>query len=144
MTWLNRVSNLAVDRLPSRISPGTHLALEYGLAAATAGFAFMCLRKNKAAAVAGFIAAGAQLTNALMTGAPGGAVNVSSFPLHGRIDRGNAAIMAALPKFMGFSGDPESRFFYAAAVASSVLTGMTDYTGTGERAQSRALAEARE
>ena len=144
MTWLNRISNLAVDRLPARITPGTHLAMEYGLAAATAGFALLCLRRNKAAAIAGFIAAGAQLTNALMTGAPGGAVNVSSFPLHGRIDRGNAAIMAALPNFMGFASDPESRFFYAAAVASSVLTGMTDYTGTGERSQSRALAEARE
>lgn len=144
MNWLNRISNLAVDRLPSRVSPGTHLALEYGLAAATAGFAFMCLRRNKAAAVAGFIAAGAQLTNALMTSAPGGVAHVSSFPLHGRIDRGNAAMLAALPQFMGFAGDPESRFFYAAAAASSVLTGITDYTGTGERAQSRALAAARE
>ena len=144
MSWLSRISNMAVDRLPSRVPPGTHMALDYGLVVVTAGFAFRCMRRNKAAAIAGFIAAGAQLTNALITDAPGGATAVSSFRLHGRIDRGNAAMMAAMPRFMGFAGEPESRFFYAAAAASSLLTGLTDYTGTGEPAQSHALAAARE
>ncbi len=143
MNRLNRISNMAVDRLPSTVSPGAHMAFDYGLAAATAGFACLCLRRNKAAAVAGFIAAGAQLTNALIADAPGGA-RLTSFPLHGRIDRGNAALIAALPRFMGFAGEPESRYFYAAAAASSLLTGVTDYTGTGDRAQSAALAAARD
>lgn len=141
--WLQKVASVGVDRMPSKISPGTHAMIDYGLAIVTAIFAIRCLRTNKAAAVAGIMASLCELTNIAMTDVPGGICKEISFPLHGRIDMGNSAMLAAMPKMMGFADDPESKFFYATAVASTVVTGLTDYTGTGATNQSQALLAAK-
>jgi hypothetical protein len=140
--WLDRGSKMAIDRMPKSISPGTHVAIDYALAAGTAAFGIYCLRNNKAAGVAALIAAMAEATNVAMTDAPGGMCKTISFPLHGRIDMGLSGILAAMPKFMGFADTKESRFFYLSAAAASMVVAMTDFTGTGERAQSRYLLEA--
>jgi hypothetical protein len=143
MKWLLKLSNVAVDRMPKRISPSTHAMIDYGFAALTLLYAIKCLRHNKAAAMAGFVAAAAELTNVLMTDIPGGAIKQISFPLHGRIDMGNTAMLAAMPGFMGFGGEPESRFFYGSAATIQLLTSLTDFTGTGETAQSETILAAR-
>ena len=144
MNWLDKISNVAIDRMPKKISPGTHATIDYCLAAATAGFALLCLRRNKPAAMAGLIAALVEVTNVAMTDIPGGMCKEISFPLHGRIDMGTTALLAAMPRFLGFADEPEGRFFYGAAVATSLVTAMTDFTGTGELAQSQKLLSARE
>lgn len=143
MKWLMKLSNVAIDRMPKAISPGTHAMIDYGLAAVTVAFAIRCLRHNKAAAIAAFIAAAAELTNVMVTDIPGGVVRHISFPLHGRIDMGNTAMLAAMPGFMSFGGEPESRFFYGSAVATKLVTSLTDFTGTGETAQSEDILAAR-
>ncbi len=143
MTWLERISNTAIDRMPSTISAANHAKIDYALAAVTLGAAIYFMRHNKTAAIAGFVATTAELTNVAMTNIPGGLTKSISFPLHGRIDMGNSALLASMPGFMGFSETPESKFFYGAAAAISLLVAMTDFTGTGERAQSQYLLEAR-
>jgi hypothetical protein len=130
-----------MDRMPKRISPSTHAKIDYAMAAATFGFGVMCMGRNKAAGVAAMMAAMAELTNIAMTDVPGGICKSISFPLHGRIDGGTAGMLASLPQLMGFADTKESRFFYASAVATTLVVSMTDFTGTGERAQSRVLAE---
>ena len=144
MNWLDKISNVAIDRMPKKISPGTHAAIDYCLAAATAGYALLCLRHNKPAAMAGLMAAMLEVTNVAMTDIPGGICREISFPLHGRIDMGTTALLAAMPRFLGFADQPESRFFYGSAMANSLVTSMTDFTGTGETAQSQSLLGARE
>lgn len=143
MNWLNRVSDLAIDRMPKRIDPATHATIDYALAAGTAAFGLMCFRTNKAAGVAAMVAAMAEATNVAMADIPGGVAKSISFPLHGRIDMGLSGILAALPGFMGFADTKEARFFYAAAAATTMVVSMTDFTGTGERAQSHAIMSAR-
>jgi hypothetical protein len=144
INWTEKISSVAIDRLPKRISPSTHAIIDYGLAAATAGYALMCWKRNKAAAAAALMAAMAEVTNVAITDIPGGICKEISFPLHGRIDMGLTAMLTAMPQFMGFANEPESKFFYASALATSIVTSMTDYTGTGELAQSRSLLDARE
>lgn len=144
MNWLEKISSSALDRMPRTITPGNHAVLDYLVAGATLGFGFYCLKRNKAAAVAAFMAAAAEVTNVALTDVPGGLYKVISFPLHGRIDMGTSAMLAAMPGFMGFADEPESRFFYASAAVATLVVSMTDFTGTGERAQSQALLSARE
>lgn len=142
MQWLYKLSSLAMDRMPKKISPGAHVAIDYGMAALTAGYAIRCLPRNKAAALAGFMLSMAEVTNAATVDAPGGVCKMVSMPLHGRMDLGIAALLAALPGFLGFANEPEGRFFYASAAAGTLVASLTDYTGTGERAQSKALLAA--
>lgn len=143
MTWLESISTAAIDRMPSKISARNHAKIDYALAAITAGFAIYCLQRNKTAAVAGLIAAAAGITTVAMTGVPGGLAKAISFPLHGRIEMGNSAILASMPRLMGFAGTSESKFFYGMAAAVSMVIAATDFTGTGERDQSRYLLEAK-
>lgn len=143
MNWLDRVSNLAIDRMPKTIDAKTHAKVDYAMAAAMAGFGVMCMRNNKAAGMAAMIASLAQVTNIAMTDVPGGMCKTISFPLHGRVDMALTGILATMPTVLGFSDTKESRMFAAAAVATSLVTAMTDFTGTGERAQSQALLNAR-
>ncbi len=144
MNWLNKISNFTIDRMPKSISPANHAVIDYVVAGATMGFAIYCLKKNKAAAMAGLIASLAEVTNVAMTDVPGGICKEISFPLHGRIDMGTSAMLAALPGFMGFADQPESRFFYGSAVLANLVVSMTDFTGTGAKAQSQALMAATE
>jgi hypothetical protein len=143
MNWLNRASKLAIDRMPKTIDAKTHAKIDYAMAAAMAGFGIMCLRNNKAAGMAATIASLAQVTNVAMTDVPGGICKTISFPLHGRVDMALTGILATMPAVLGFSDTKESRIFALSAVAMSVVTAMTDFTGTGERAQSQALLNAR-
>lgn len=143
MNWLNRLSNLAIDRMPKTISPGAHASIDYAVAAAFAGYGLVCMRNNKAAGMAAMMASLATVTNVAMTDVPGGMCKTISFPLHGRIDMGLSGMYAALPGLMGFTDTKESRFFMMGAVVGSLVTSMTDFTGTGERQQSQALLNAR-
>jgi hypothetical protein len=142
MNWLHKISNATIDRMPKSITPGNHALIDYLLAGATMGFAIYSFKRNKAAAMAGLFAAMAEVTNVAMTDVPGGMCKVISFPMHGRIDMGTSAMVAALPGFMGFADQPESRFFYGSAVLANVVVSMTDFTGTGAKAQSKALMAA--
>ena len=60
-----------------------------------------------------------------------------------RVDMAVTGILATMPAVLGFSDTKESRMFALSAVAMSLVTAMTDFTGTGERAQSQALLNAR-
>ena len=41
INWVDKVSSVAIDRMPKKISPSTHAFIDYGLAAAAAGFALL-------------------------------------------------------------------------------------------------------
>ena len=77
-----------------------------------------------------------------LTDFPGGIFKTISFPLHGRLGLGIAAMVASMPKLMNFDKTPEARFFQMHSLAVVSLIGMTDFTGTGRTRQVRELQHA--
>jgi hypothetical protein len=51
-----------------------------------------------------------------------------SFETHGQIDVANTAMVASLPKLMGFAHTPEAKLFYTKALAGAAVTALTDFS----------------
>ena len=91
--------------------------------------------RHRAAAVSAMICGWSELLVAMMTDYPGGLVREMTFETHGRIDVGLALFAATLPEFMNFDDAKEARLFQLQALGMAATTGLTDFTGTGERKQ---------
>jgi hypothetical protein len=63
----------------------------------------------------------------MLTDYPGGVKRVISFETHGKIDAGLAGLTATMPNFMAFNDEDEANFFRTAALAETVVTGLTDF-----------------
>jgi hypothetical protein len=63
----------------------------------------------------------------MLTDYPGGVKRVISFETHGKIDAGLAGLAATMPNFLAFTDDEEANFFRTAALAETVVTGLTDF-----------------
>jgi hypothetical protein len=63
----------------------------------------------------------------LFTDYPGGVWKRISFPMHGALDIGQAALAGAGPALMGFAGDPEARMFYGQAMSELGVIAATDW-----------------
>jgi hypothetical protein len=136
MNWIQTISGVAVSKLPKVISPKGHAIADYVMAAGAFAAAIAFFKTDRKLAGTGALITGiAETTNALITDYPGGVFKVISFPTHGRIDVGETSMVASLPRVMGFSGEPESKFFYAHAAAAMAVVGMTDFGGDGAQRQ---------
>jgi hypothetical protein len=107
MNWIQNLSGVAIDRLPKVISPKGHAIADYAMAAGAfvAAIAFF-KSKRKMAGVGALVVGAIETATPLITDFPGGAFKLISFPAHGRVDVGSTSMVAALPKLMGFSGEP--------------------------------------
>lgn len=134
MNWIQTISGVAIERMPKVISPKGHAIADYAMAAGAfvAAIAFF-KSKRKMAGIGALIAGAIETANPMITDFPGGVAKLIDFPTHGRVDVGATSMTASLPKLMGFSGDPESKFFYVHAAAALAVVAMTDFGG--ERAQ---------
>lgn len=115
------------DHMPKVISPKAHAIADY---ATLGGFVLMAAlfwKRNRRAAIASIACAAAEATNTMLTDFPGGVAKVIDFRTHGRIDLGLAATASALPGFMGFSGEPESKFFSMMGINITVIGALTDF-----------------
>jgi hypothetical protein len=142
MAWADRIAERMTDRTPKTISPLAHAMIDYAIVGSWFLAASRFWRRNRRAAVASILAGVTELTSSLMTDYPGGAVRKISFPLHGRIALGHAAMVAGMPGAMGFQGSREAWLFRLQAVTASAVVAFTDFTGRGERRQRALLAEA--
>lgn len=132
MNWIQRLSGIAVEKMPKVISPKGHAVADYMMAAGAFAAAFAFYKAGSKRAGTGALIAGlAETATALMTDYPGGVFKVISFPTHGRIDLGQSSMVASMPRMMGFSGDAESKFFMVHAAAATAVTAMTDFSGNG-------------
>jgi hypothetical protein len=115
------------NRIPKVLSPKQHAIADYitlgGLVLMTALF----WKRNKRAAIASLICAGAEATNTLLTDFPGGVTDVISFRNHGRIDMGLAATCSAMPNFMGFDDADEAKFFRMMGLNITAVGALTDF-----------------
>jgi hypothetical protein len=135
MPILDQAARWTTNKMPKVITPKAHAIIDYAMAAAFFGTAAFFWRRNKRAAVSALVCGAAETITALCTDYPGGVVREISYETHGAIDFGLSGLVASLPDMFRFSGEPESRFFRVQGLALATVTGLTDFTGTGERGQ---------
>lgn len=141
MPILHHAARWTTNRLPKVINPTAHAIIDYATAASFFGMAALFWNRNKRAAVSSIICGAAQTITAMLTDYPGGVTDAISYETHGSIDFGISGLVASLPDMMRFPDDPESRFFRIQGTALAVVTGLTDFTGTGEQKQMEKLDE---
>ena len=119
--------NAVSQHLPKVLTSKTHAIVDYASVAAFAIAGGLLWNKNRRAAVASLICAGAGATVALLTDYPGGVTESVDFPLHGRVEMGLAAAASSLPGFLGFQDEPEAKIFKFMGIASTVAMAVTDF-----------------
>jgi hypothetical protein len=114
------------SRMPKVVSPKQHAIADYITLGGFALMAALFWKRNKRAAVASIICAGAEATNTMLTDFPGGITGVISYRNHLRIDMGVAATCSALPNFMGFEDEPEAKYFRALGLSITTLAALSE------------------
>jgi len=117
----------AARRLPARIGPAAHAALDYAVAGSFLFMAARMWRSNRRAAVGSLLCGGIVATNALLTDYPGGVFDMIDYSTHAKVDAALAGLAAAAPRLLGFAGEPEARFFSVEALAQTVAASLTDF-----------------
>lgn len=120
--------SMIVDRMPKMIDPKTHAIIDYAVAATffTAGALFW--RGHRRAAIGSFLCGATAAANSLLTDYPGGVWPAMDFDTHGKIDAGLAAITSSIPSGMFFRKDRQANFFFAAAIAETAVTALSDFS----------------
>ena len=126
MHLLHSSVKLLTKKMPKVISPRTHAVLDYVTAGTflAGGILLLARRRDKRAGVSALVCGVAETITSLLTDYPGGVTDLISFPTHGKIDMGLAAMTATLPEFMDFE---DMGFFRTQAVLITANTGLTDF-----------------
>ncbi|HET9182756.1 MAG TPA: hypothetical protein VFP59_11525 [Candidatus Angelobacter sp.] len=141
MPMLEQATKWATNKMPKVINPTVHAIVDYGMAASFFTMAALFWKRNKPAAISCLVCGGADTAISLLTDYPGGVTDAMSFETHGRIDFGMSGLIASMPNLLRFSDEKESAFFRLQGMAMAAVTGLTDFTGTGERNQRERLDE---
>jgi hypothetical protein len=135
MPLLDQAAKFATNKIPKIINPKAHAIIDYAMAASFFGMAAFFWRRNKRAAVSALVCGAAETVTALCTDYPGGVAREIGFETHGAIDFGLSGMVASLPDMLRFSSEPEARFFRVQGLALAAVTGLTDFSGSGEVGQ---------
>ncbi len=120
---------LAASRLPKKISPRVHAALDYAVAGSFLLAGALFWKRNRRAAVGSLLCGGATAAVSLLTDYSGtGPRRPISYPMHGQIETGLIAMTAAMPRLVRIEDDPQAKFFSREALAKTAITGMTDFS----------------
>jgi len=141
MPIVQQVTGWATNKMPKVINPTVHAIIDYGMAASFFAMAALFWKRNKRAAISCLVCGGTETVTSLLTDYPGGVVDALSFETHGRIDFGMSGLISSMPSVMRFSDERESSFFHLQGVTMAVVTGLTDFTGTGEPNQRERIDE---
>lgn len=123
MAKLYAVADTVTRRLPKIVSSRGHAIADYVTAGLFVVAGALFWRTNKRAAAASLLCGSAELALNLMTDYPGGIARIVSFPRHGRIDIGLAALTATMPELLSFH---QGRSFFL--LQSGVITATTNLT----------------
>jgi len=135
MPILDQAAKLATRKMPKVITPKAHAVIDYAIAASFFAMAASLWRRNRRAAVGALLCGATKTVTSLCTDYPGGVVNKISLRTHGNIDLGLSTAVASLPDVFRFGGEPESNLFRLQGIALATVTGLTDFTGSGEAGQ---------
>lgn len=131
MNAIQTTTNSALSKGPKMMGARGHAIMDYVLLGTTVAATIAFLRQdNRTAACAAAVVAKMGAMNTIMTDFPGGVARRWSFQTHGQIDLASTAMVAMLPKLMGFSDRPEAKFFYGNALAMAASAAMTDFNDT--------------
>jgi len=141
MPILDQAAKWTTNKMPKVINPTAHAIIDYAMAASFFGMAVFFWRRNKRAAVSALVCGAAETITSLCTDYPGGVVDEISFETHVAIDFGLSGMVASLPDILRFNDEPESKFFRIQGLALATVTGLTDFTGSGEGGQRAEIEE---
>jgi hypothetical protein len=127
MPITNSLAKIVAKPLPRMISPKAHAVVDYATVGAFLMGAGFFWQRSKRAALGALICAGAELAASLLTDYPGGVKKVISFPTHGEIDLGLAAMTATMPEFLAFKDDSERKFFLVQGVLITAVSELTQF-----------------
>ncbi|MGI9104467.1 MAG: hypothetical protein ACR2IF_18645 [Terriglobales bacterium] len=127
------------NQMPKVIPPKAHAIADYATIGTFGLLAGLFWGRSKRAAIAAIVCAGAELTNTLLTDFQGGVTDAISYPTHLKIDMGLAAAATTMPNLMGFSDEPEAKWFRILGLNMTTVTAMSD-TGEPQRVQRRRRA----
>src|SRR5687768_11928267 len=94
--WIAPVAERADDHMPRVIPPMMHAAIDVAFAAGTLYFAYKNWNRNRRAAVSALMAGVMEVGLIASTNYRGGASKRISFPLHGRLALGHAAMLRSM------------------------------------------------
>jgi hypothetical protein len=120
-------NELQIATGPKVISPKMHAVLDYGVAGTFIAQGIRYASHHKRAAALAFINGAMILGVSMLTDYPGGLWKKISFKGHGMADVGQAALAGIGPVLMGFSADPEAKFFYGQAASEVGVIAATDW-----------------
>lgn len=127
MALMQKGVAMAARRLPKKISPRVHSALDYAVAGSFLLAGAIFWKRNRRAAVGSLLCGGATAAVSLLTDYSGDRSKPIPYSMHGRIDTGLIAMTAAIPRMVNIEGDPAARFFSGEAMAKTAITAMTDF-----------------
>jgi hypothetical protein len=131
MPVLTRAADVATRRLPKLFSADAHRTADYLLAGSFIAAGAWFWRRNRRAALASWISGGSLLSLTLLTSYPGKDRHYRhylTFPFHGKVEIGMAAMVAAMPEFFQFEDDKERHFFTIKAGLLTVISNLTAYS----------------
>jgi hypothetical protein len=114
--------------VPAVISPAQHAVLDYGVAATFVGVGAALWGRHRPAATLAFVNGAMVLGMSLLTNYPGGVYRRLSFRTHRTGDIVQAALAGFGPALLGFSGDPEAKYFYGQALSEAGVIAATDWS----------------
>jgi hypothetical protein len=127
MAFMQRGVALAAARMPKKISPRVHAALDYGITGSFLLAGAIFWKRNRRAALGALLCGGATAAVSLLTDYSGNNGKPISYPMHGQIEAGLIAMTAAIPRLVRIEDEPEAKFFSRQALAKTAITGMTDF-----------------
>jgi hypothetical protein len=141
MAFMQKGVALAAGRMPKKISPRLHAALDYAVAGSFLLAGALFWKRNRRAALGSLLCGGATAAVSLLTDYPGGVRKVIPYSMHGQIDTGLVAMTAAMPKLVNIENDRSAKFFSRQALAKTAITAMTDFNGDKLKKAGRASTE---
>src|SRR5271165_4420435 len=127
MALMQKGVALAARRMPKKISPRVHAALDYAVAGSFLLAGALFWKRNRRAAVGSLLCAGATAAVSLLTDYSSQHRKPISYSMHGQIDTGLIAMTAAMPRLVNIEDDPEARFFSRQAMVKTAITAMTNF-----------------
>ena len=133
MSVLSSATDVATRRLPKLFNADAHHAVDYLMVGSFAAAGAWFFRRNRRAALAAWISGASLLGLTLLTSFPGQNRRYLTFPLHGKVETGMAAMVAAMPEFLRLEDDSARRYFTAKAGLLTILSNLTAFSGSNGR-----------
>ncbi len=123
MPVLSTVVDELTQKLPKIVAADAHVAADYAIAGSFLAAGTWFWRRNRPAARGALICGGSALGLAVLTSYPGHKKRLISFPIHGKLEVGLAAMIATMPEFLRF--EKNRGYFLTKAAILIAVSNMT-------------------